>query len=268
MKQKNQKRFANWARVILIGITLGLMVQFVRAWTEPTETPPGGNLGAPINTSSIWQTKWGKMFINNDLWQAGQQLVANWGLWVGGKVQADDFCLNSDTTKCLTNAGGGGGVPSGAVMFFNLGSCPSGWHSFGGANGRYIVGGGSIGTSVGQALGNGENRPAGAHTHNLGSSSLMQLWHNHTGNTGTPSPGGLPSSVVTGVQTQNLYIVQNASGQTGSYHNLVTGVNTGNTNHTHQIPQQTFSGILPTDQNNAPSGTNAPYIQLLPCEKD
>jgi hypothetical protein len=95
--------------VIVVGIALGLALQFVRAWTEPTTAPPNGNVGAPVNTSSIWQTKWGQLFVNADLWTFGQQLVENLGLWVGGKVQADDFCLNSDTAKCLSNSGGGGG---------------------------------------------------------------------------------------------------------------------------------------------------------------
>jgi hypothetical protein len=56
MKQKN---IIHWLSVIVIGIVLGLGLQFVRAWTEPTVDPPGGNLGAPINTSAMVQTKAG-----------------------------------------------------------------------------------------------------------------------------------------------------------------------------------------------------------------
>jgi hypothetical protein len=91
MIQATKKQIIYWLGVIVVGIALGLALQFVRAWTEPTTAPPNGNVGAPVNTSSIWQTKWGQLFVNADLWTFGQQLVENLGLWVGGKVQADDF---------------------------------------------------------------------------------------------------------------------------------------------------------------------------------
>lgn len=38
----------------------------VKAWTEPTATPPGGNLGAPINTGNDLQTKGGPLLINSN----------------------------------------------------------------------------------------------------------------------------------------------------------------------------------------------------------
>lgn len=46
-------------------------------------------------------------------------------------------------------------VPSGAVSFFNLASCPTGWSPMSDAQGRYIVGapnGGTIGGIVGTSL--------------------------------------------------------------------------------------------------------------------
>ncbi|MFH0930069.1 MAG: hypothetical protein V1814_02345 [Candidatus Moraniibacteriota bacterium] len=60
MKHKIKKIFENavwWSGVAMIGLILGLSLQFVRAWTEPTQAPPGGNVGAPINTSAITQIK-------------------------------------------------------------------------------------------------------------------------------------------------------------------------------------------------------------------
>ena len=62
MKQKLKKVFENavwWSGVVMVGLVLGVSLQFVRAWTEPTEAPPGGNVGAPINTSPIGQFKQG-----------------------------------------------------------------------------------------------------------------------------------------------------------------------------------------------------------------
>jgi len=50
---------------------------------------------------------------------------------------------------------GGGAIPSGAVIFFNLASCPQGWRELTSARGRYIVGlpaGGTLGATVGTAL--------------------------------------------------------------------------------------------------------------------
>jgi hypothetical protein len=59
MKQKLSKKAIYWLGVIAVGIALGLALQFVRAWTEPTAAPPGGNLGAPLNTGPQKQVKQG-----------------------------------------------------------------------------------------------------------------------------------------------------------------------------------------------------------------
>src|SRR4030042_2321753 len=89
-----KKNITHWVGVIIIGIALGLALQFVRAWTEPTEAPPGGNVGAPINTSDIRQTKNGGLILN---WTG---TPASIGLSMFGKGIADDFCTLSG--KCLS----------------------------------------------------------------------------------------------------------------------------------------------------------------------
>ncbi len=157
MKQKITKRFTYWLEVAAIGIVLGLILQGARAWTEPGQTPPGGNLGAPINTGESTQVKAGSLGLN------AVGTADSIGLLMNGKAQADDFCLKSDPTKCLS---GGGSAPSGAVMFFNLSSCPSGWSELTAARGRYPVGlpsGGTLAGTQGTALSNLENRVP--HTH-------------------------------------------------------------------------------------------------------
>jgi hypothetical protein len=64
MKQKiTKKQLTHWLSVIVIGIAMGFAIQFAVAWTEPTAAPPGGNLGAPINTGATAQTKSGGMNI-------------------------------------------------------------------------------------------------------------------------------------------------------------------------------------------------------------
>jgi len=66
MKQKIAKRFTYWLEVAAIGIVLGLILQGARAWTEPSASPPGGNLGAPINTGNAGQVKQGPLGVNSD----------------------------------------------------------------------------------------------------------------------------------------------------------------------------------------------------------
>jgi hypothetical protein len=60
MKQKIKKIFENavwWSGVIMVGFVLGLTIQFVKAWTEPTAAPLAGNVDAPINTGIGQQWK-------------------------------------------------------------------------------------------------------------------------------------------------------------------------------------------------------------------
>ena len=63
----NKKQITHWLSVIVIGIALGFALQFVRAWTEPTTAPPGGNVGAPINTGANKQVKKGTATQNADI---------------------------------------------------------------------------------------------------------------------------------------------------------------------------------------------------------
>jgi hypothetical protein len=42
---------------MIIGVALGLGLQFVRAWTEPTLDPPNGNVSAPLNAGGLFQGK-------------------------------------------------------------------------------------------------------------------------------------------------------------------------------------------------------------------
>jgi hypothetical protein len=185
---------------------------------------------------------------------AGQIKISD-GTQSAGKVLTSD---DNGLASWQTSTSGSGGIPPGAVMFFNLSSCPSGWSSFSAANGRYVVGG-NIGTSVGQALGNGENRATGTHIHRI--PTLSSWWHNHTGTTGLSGS----SNVCTSYQTS--YIHYTGGSQMSS---VVSSVNCGYTSgHSHSIPNQAPPGVVFTDDGvSTIGGTNAPYIQLLPCVKD
>src|SRR3989344_7599396 len=69
-------------------------------------------------------------------------------------------------------------VPSGAIIFTDLASCPSGWAEVTSARGRYLVGlpsAGTLAAATGTALTNLENRPVGQHTHDISDPG-----HSHT----------------------------------------------------------------------------------------
>lgn len=118
-----------------------------------------------------------------------------------------------------TIAAAGGSVPAGAVMFFNLASCPAGWAELTSARGRYIVGlplGGTLAGTDGTALSDLEDRPTGQHSHTFSVRS-------EGGGAGLGDP---------------------------TYNNPGAVMAT---------PSTSSAGSV--------AGTNAPYIQLLACQK-
>ena len=122
------------------------------------------------------------------------------------------------------------GVPSGFVGFFNLGVCPSGWTALVAAQGRYLVGLPSAGTLAGTA---------GTALTNLENRAVGQ--HNH----GITDPGHAHSIPASGSTASENAGGHTGSGSTGSAGTGLTINNTG-----------------------AVVGTNAPYLQLLVCQKD
>ena len=131
-----------------------------------------------------------------------------WGLSLSDKVGSGSWLTATawnrivdgvlDLSTRLTNIEIGGGVaPSGAIMAFNLASCPNGWSSFTSANGRVIVWAGSDGQWNTYTLLNvwGEARhtlttaemPSHTHGFSIGTTddnvapwnvALLQLWDN------------------------------------------------------------------------------------------
>jgi hypothetical protein len=106
MNQKTKKQLTYWLSVIVIGIALGLGLQFVRAWTEPATAPPGGNVGAPINTSATAQTKAGGFnilgFLGVGINSPTKQIDA------AGEIKSrTGFCIND---SCISSWPSGGGT--------------------------------------------------------------------------------------------------------------------------------------------------------------
>jgi len=130
------------------------------------------------------------------------------------------------------------GVPAGGVMFFNLTACPSGWTELTSARGRYAVGlplSGTLAGTAGTALTNQENRAVGQHNHGVSDPT-------HTHSVRVQNAGGTADTKVAR---------QTEQGSTADVSGAALGASTG------------------ISVNNAGSvaGTNAPYIQLLACQK-
>lgn len=130
-------------------------------------------------------------------------------------------------------------VPAGAIVYFNLSSCPAGWTNFVNGQGRYIVGlnpGGTLALQVGTALANGGNRPVGQHTH-----AVIDPGHVHS----------VP------FDTEMLANQGNTIGGTKQS----GGTDSGNKN-----SALAHTGITIANSGTV-AGTNAPYVQMLACRK-
>lgn len=152
-----------------------------------------------------------------------------------GRVTATSFAGDG---SALTNVGG---VPSGAVMFFNSTVCPSGWSELTSARGRYIVGlplSGTLGGTAGTALTNLENRSVGQHNHFISDPGHFHYFNHITGY-------GLINPFLSCCGSWNLMY-------NPSWGTLTTLYSTTN------ISIQNSGSV---------AGTNAPYLQLLACQK-
>lgn len=143
--------------------------------------------------------------------------------------------LTSDGNGVGTWATPGATVPAGMVAFFNLTACPTGWSPLVAAQGRYVVGVSPANATapppvVGTELGNLENRPVGQHNHAI----------NDPGHTHPVKTGAVTSGTGLTVFVPSTPALSNTEANT-------TGITTANAG--------------------AVAGTNAPYIQLLVCQK-
>ena len=125
----------------------------------------------------------------------------------------------------------------GSIIFMEATTCPSGWSKFEKANGRYLVASttsSSVGKVIGKALSDTENRATGGHSHGVNDPG-----HSHT----------------FGPLFANSALSDNNMPSRGS-HNPISG---------YAKTSAAKTGIAIASVGVA--GTNAPYIQLLVCQK-
>jgi len=130
-------------------------------------------------------------------------------------------------------------IPAGAIMFFNLASCPDGWTEFTQAQGRYPVGlplSGTLRGIAGTALTDLENRAVGQHTHLITDPGHVHTMHNIQAG---PNVNG------SGVMTK------------GADYSIDL-----------DLPMYPAGTGITINAAGTVAGTNAPYIQLLSCSKD
>ncbi|MFH1434117.1 MAG: hypothetical protein ABIJ56_00235 [Pseudomonadota bacterium] len=156
------------------------------------------------------------------------------------QARVTDSCPGSSAIQSIDETGSvtcSGGVPAGAVMFFDLAACPDGWSPLADAEGRYLVGlnaGGTLAGMGGTALGDLEDRPVGRHSHTIS------------------DPGHVHA-----VPRDNDTVPDGGAGATAAEDVNDDPVNSGSST----------TGIAINNAGTV-AGTNAPYLQLLVCRKD
>jgi len=105
--------------IIIIGIIFGLGIGLVKAWIEPKESPPSGNLPAPINVGSLGQTKAGGLILNTGgaayglivatgsvgigVTQPSEKLDVDGNLKVGDYIYLGQSAIEGDFTFVCSN---------------------------------------------------------------------------------------------------------------------------------------------------------------------
>jgi len=207
---------------------------------------------------------------------------------------AADAIDDNDTRITALEGNSDGGVPTGAVVFFDATECPEGWSELTEARGRAVVGmEGSAGTllgTVGEGFTDLEDRAHShvtdignvpststsvAHTHGVAAHSTGSSGsHNHQwkdGTFGTFSASGAATSTgpffagTGGTPWPNWGSADRFTNNDGNHSHTVASQTTGSatsTGHTHVVnPPATGSSSSST-------GQVMPYVQLMACRRD
>lgn len=161
-------------------------------------------------------------------------------------------------------------VPVGAVVSFDLATCPAGWHAFARGRGRTVVGlnpGGTLAARIGTKLQNKEIRkhdhkidPGAQFTTSTGQHS--HVWATYSDGQFSAAGGGGADFVAwsdgmdnAGAGSYPLAVDFRGSPQTTTFFNTSQGGN-----HAHSVDLE--------EESSTDTWNRFPYIQLLMCEKD
>lgn len=145
------EKSAYWTGVVAFGLVAGLGIQFARAWVSPAQTPPDGNVGAPINTGAIDQVKQGIIRAVAGLQTPNlrvEPIDANGDNVISGDENPTGKVLAAvDESGDIAYAAGNGG--GGSYTAWGTTSCASGWTvAYTGEGREFYVPGTGIGDSV------------------------------------------------------------------------------------------------------------------------
>ncbi|TSD01639.1 MAG: TonB-dependent receptor [Parcubacteria group bacterium Athens0714_25] len=93
---------------LVLGLLLGGGMAIVSAWTDPAAAPPGGNIGAPINTGNTGQSKGGNLVLNASGTWANGLIVASGNVGIGTATPSSKLHIRSSNavTPLLVYGGG------------------------------------------------------------------------------------------------------------------------------------------------------------------
>lgn len=104
-------RFVYWTKIVIIGLTVGVGIQLLQAWTGPTQSPPNGNVAGPLTTSAVQQTKSGTLVLGTDLAVSRNTVLGQFvstsnttGLCLSGT------CYTTWPTTGVSSVSGSGGI--------------------------------------------------------------------------------------------------------------------------------------------------------------
>jgi hypothetical protein len=99
--------FIQSLRTLLLAIVLSIGISYAyAAWSPPSNTPPGGNIDAPVNVGGVPQAKAGSLWSNSFIGSAGSGYFGG-NLQVVGNIQVPTLCLNGDCRSAWPSGSGG-----------------------------------------------------------------------------------------------------------------------------------------------------------------
>lgn len=93
-KRSIQSQATYWLGVTIIGLTVGLGIQFTQAWVDPSGSAPAGNVSGPITTGIANQVKTGGLGLGS--------LSVTGSAAVGGKITSASTVSSDSGTTVVT----------------------------------------------------------------------------------------------------------------------------------------------------------------------